>query len=458
MITLSRREGGPQPRTSVLFDDQPAWDVPVAAAESHDFLAKDSKLGYQVPRLYLGQDRPHTSNHVPTMPSPRGSPTNKALRPKTSEDIRQEYHSIEAKYMLDEIRKMTPSETGWYSLPPDEEWQAKAFPDGQPPVWTPSKGVNPSQLPKAWSTMNFNSTTKKMTPKSSRRIKTELIGDGEDQFDEELLEIKNESPTRRKEKTLLRQRLAGDSQTYESRQIQRARDKMSASTNFAFFPPNVSSPPLTAAAAEPKWEDEDEEDEVDVGVRFSPQSRGVSRARTSSPFKPRPVSPYQIDDILASTPQYLPGTMVELDDYRRLQLTTAESKMANKRANLASREAKEEYRRRRLNAIVSADDKDLPPEEVRMVTHGRTHGQGHDQTWNLQFSSNPRQHKHILPLPLFSLVAALQAGETRPQVHHIDTHKPKEHPRYSCPFLEKQNRRKHEGSEQGPPPPFPLHS
>ncbi|GMH56705.1 hypothetical protein TrRE_jg4376, partial [Triparma retinervis] len=364
MITLSRREGGPQPRTSVLFDDQPAWDVPVAAAESHDFLAKDSKLGYQVPRLYLGQDRPHTSNHVPTMPSPRGSPTNKALRPKTSEDIRQEYHSIEAKYMLDEIRKMTPSETGWYSLPPDEEWQAKAFPDGQPPVWTPSKGVNPSQLPKAWSTMNFNSTTKKMTPKSSRRIKTELIGDGEDQFDEELLEIKNESPTRRKEKTLLRQRLAGDSQTYESRQIQRARDKMSASTNFAFFPPNVSSPPLTAAAAEPKWEDEDEEDEVDVGVRFSPQSRGVSRARTSSPFKPRPVSPYQIDDILASTPQYLPGTMVELDDYRRLQLTTAESKMANKRANLASREAKEEYRRRRLNAIVSADDKDLPPEEL----------------------------------------------------------------------------------------------
>jgi len=359
MITLSKREGGPQPRTSVLFDDQPAWDVSVAAAASHDFLAKDSKLGYQVPRLYLAQDRPNTSNHVPTMPSPRGSPTNKAKRPKTSEDIRREYHSIEAKFMLDEIRKMTPSETGWYSLPHDEEWQAKAFPEGQRPVWTPNKGVDPSQLPNAWSTMNFNSTKKNLQP----ILKTTAASPPEPPSSEEKDEGKKASPSGRKDKVLMKQKLAGDSQSYESRQIQRARDMMiSMSTNFVFFPPDLDSP--LAAAAEPKWDGVEDEDEGEAGVRFSPQSRGVSRARTSSPSKLRPVSPYQIDEIIASTPQYLLGTMIELDDYRRLQLTSAESKRASKRANLASREAKEEYRRRRLNAIVSSDDKDLPPNEL----------------------------------------------------------------------------------------------
>ena len=36
--------GKHDPRTSVLFDDEPAWDVPVAAADPGDFLAKDSKV------------------------------------------------------------------------------------------------------------------------------------------------------------------------------------------------------------------------------------------------------------------------------------------------------------------------------------------------------------------------------------------------------------------------------
>ena len=378
MITLGKRVDGPQPRTSVLYDDEPAWDVPVAATKSGDFLAKDVKLGYQVPRLYLAQDRPHTSNHRPTMPSPRPSPTHLAKRPYTSDQIRSEYNTIEAKYKLDEIRSMTPSQTGWYSLPPDSEWQAKAFPDDARPVWTPSKGIDPDQLPKAWGTTNFNSTSKRADSPSNPKKE---VHDGNDGA--------VSSPAKKKAKTLLKQKLAGDSLSYESRKIQRARDMMSAAMNFAFFPPNIkgdeepqlvpsapvaAAPSLTRNAAEPKDDDEadDYEDGRGAAVSFSPTA-----SRAHSPTKPmssshisgsnRPVSPYELDSIVASMPQFIRGTMVELDDFRKLQLTTAQSKRASKRADLASAEAKEEYRRRRLQAIVTADDKDLPPAELSKI-------------------------------------------------------------------------------------------
>ena len=68
------------------------------------------------------------------------------------------------------------------------------------------------------------------------------------------------------------------------------------------------------------------------------------------------MSPYEIGDIKASTPKFNNGTFVDLEDYRRLELSTAQSKRASKRAKLASADAKEEYRRRRLHAVVNADD------------------------------------------------------------------------------------------------------
>lgn len=114
-ISLSN-VGNHEPRTSVLFDDEPAWDVPVPGAAAGEFYSKDSKLGYQVPRLYLGVPRPHTSNHLPTFPSPRGSPTDLAKRPRTSDQIVSEYKAIEAKYNLDKIRAMTPKANGYYEL------------------------------------------------------------------------------------------------------------------------------------------------------------------------------------------------------------------------------------------------------------------------------------------------------------------------------------------------------
>ena len=156
---------------------------------------------------------------------------------------------------MDEIRRMTPSDIGYYSLPPADDWQETAFPRDvdSPPVWTPSKGVNPDVLPKAWGTTNFNSTTKNVrsvaTPKTPEHPSSALS-----------------SPSKKKEKILFKQILAGDSQSYENRQIQRARDMMSASTNFAFFPPSQGapmSPPPGAQLGQELELDVDEDDDVD---------------------------------------------------------------------------------------------------------------------------------------------------------------------------------------------------
>ncbi|GMH89449.1 hypothetical protein TrST_g7346 [Triparma strigata] len=356
-ISLSN-VGNHEPRSSVLFDDEPAWDVPVPSAAAGDFYSKDSKLGYQVPRLYLGVPRPHTSNHRPTFPSPRGSPTELAKRPRTSDQIVSEYKNIETMYNLEEIRAMQPKANGYYELP-GEDWKEKAFADGRE-VWTPSKGVNEDLMTKAWATTNFNSTTKKKrdvdkpaTPKTPEP----------------------ETPKRKekKEKILFNQVLAGDAGSYENREIQRARDMMSTSTSFAFFPPNMSPPPPKNKTMTLDIEDDGEENMFSETAEpkrtrtatFSPESRSQSpkRAITAN----RPVSPYEIADIMAMTPNFNPGTFVELDDYRRLQLTTAQSKRASKRANLASAEAKEEYRRRRLHAIVRADDKLVPNSEIQKI-------------------------------------------------------------------------------------------
>ena len=168
VITLAKNPNHPSPRTSVLYDDQPARDVSVPGVKSSDFFTKDNRLGYQVPRLYLGQDRPFTSSTKPGMPGERPRGLENARRPHTSEYIRSEFQKIESKLVLDSIRAMEPGPTGWYELPPDEDWKKIAANDGRP-IWTPSEGIQPQELKKAWlgSTQTLQRTVRTPSKKKS---------------------------------------------------------------------------------------------------------------------------------------------------------------------------------------------------------------------------------------------------------------------------------------------------
>ena len=435
LITLA--PSSHSPRTSVLFSDAPARDVHVPGVDSSDFFSKDTKLGYQVPRLYIGQDRPHTSSHRPSFPSPRGTPTESAKRPRTSDYLVQEVGKIENKFMLEEIRAMTPSKEGWYSLPPDQDWRDKAFPrpesGGGAPIWTPGKGMDDGAVPGAWQTTNFARTqaldrkateaAKPPTPSLSLLTGTSAPSSPSRHASGTAPLVGGKSSSKKLDKVLYSRTLAGNVGSYESREIQRARESIATSANFAFFPPSpsaaaanaatstaepkgsypldptgppdylsaidstivatlplspsarfrmgsVSPPPLqrmgsssrTSFAMETEYLDEDN------GLGFEPITTAAAYTSASTSRQPSsparggptttttttPMSPYQIGDAIASAPALVNGTFVPRTEYDRLQMSTAQSKRASKRADVASREAKEEYRLRRLNAIVSS--------------------------------------------------------------------------------------------------------
>jgi len=382
IITLSKNPNHPSPRTSVLFSDQPARDVHVPGVKSSDFFTKDDKLGYQIPRLYLDQNRPFTSSSRPGFPEERKRGMDNAKRPHTSDYIRDEYQKIEAKFVLDNIRDMEAGPTGWYELPPDEDWKKLAENNGRP-IWTPSKGIQPKEMKKAWLTgtlrsaattpkkslheNNMNSTSTNLFVASSPTKKAQKT---ENPYDEEI-----SSPT---PKIQIRKQLAGEAESYENRAIQRNKILANDSSNFAFFtpvsPPTLTSPLAFGSPAPQTATSKKSTITFDESIPLPPSSPnkpmtamsaltspGNSPSRGNTPFTNRPVSPYELD---AFNGQEFAGTMVPLDDYNRLLLSTAQSKRAEKRAGLASAEAKEEYRRRRLHAIVRADDTYLPEGEL----------------------------------------------------------------------------------------------
>lgn len=163
------------PRPSVIFgEDLPADPSWAPGVRRDDFLEKDRRLGYQVPRLWFpvslkDEDR---APHMISVPDPRPGSRETALHPPSSTLLEKEHHELLAHYNYHAIHQMSRADPTFSSAFDHDTWQrlVQAFARNADTaafghVWTPRRG----RRPHAHSASPTRPSARSSTPASGRQ-------------------------------------------------------------------------------------------------------------------------------------------------------------------------------------------------------------------------------------------------------------------------------------------------